>query len=117
LGVADGNCLPPNGRVGDTTLNDMKATYCLALDLVGSTAAGQGRSTDGNDQFNRDLVTHLGRPIASDSTRIIEGDLILSRCHAYDSSRTTHPFPFTEEKHGHHVFGNQEALSDTARST
>lgn len=38
----------------------MKPTYCLAIDLVGSTAAGQGRSTVENDRFNRALVAHLG---------------------------------------------------------
>src|SRR4051812_26024901 len=38
----------------------MKETYCLAIDLVGSTAAGQSRSTAENDRFNRALVTHLG---------------------------------------------------------
>jgi class 3 adenylate cyclase len=38
----------------------MKATYCLAIDLVDSTAAGQSRSTIENDRFNRALVAHLG---------------------------------------------------------
>lgn len=38
----------------------MKPTYCLAIDIVGSTAASQTRSTAENDRFNRALVAHLG---------------------------------------------------------
>lgn len=41
----------------------MKETYCLAIDLVASTAAGQRRSTMENDRFNRALVAHLGEYI------------------------------------------------------
>ena len=41
----------------------MKETYCLAIDLVGSTTAGQRRSTAENERFNRALVTHLGEYI------------------------------------------------------
>ena len=41
----------------------MKETYCLAIDLVGSTAAGQRRSTVANDRLNRALVIHLGEYI------------------------------------------------------
>ncbi len=41
----------------------MKETYCLAIDLVASTAFGQRRSTADNERFNRALVAHLGEYI------------------------------------------------------
>ena len=53
----------------------------------------------------------FSRAIASDSTRIIGGRLILSRDRAYDSLRNGQVTSFTEQNYAYAVPGNQEALS------
>lgn len=41
----------------------MKETYCLLVDLIGSTSASKSRTNEGNEDFYRALLKHLGEYI------------------------------------------------------